>query len=348
MSTSIQNPQPPTEADWAFQAHSLQRVSRTFALTIPQLGGSLEDTVGNAYLLCRIADTIEDCPTLELEEARSFYESFLAAIAGQSDGKAFGQSLADRVAESMTSDEVDLVAHTDAVLRITHSFSPEDQATLLRCVSTMSKGMEKFQEGLFANGLDDMSHMDDYCYHVAGVVGEMLTELFCHHSKAIAANRSKLEPLSISFGQGLQMTNILKDIWEDKKRDICWLPREVFTRHGCDLSDMLESRGTPEFEAALDEVIGIAHGHLANALDYTLHIPRSERGTRLFCLWALFMAVHTLAAIHARPSFSEGDEVKISRSLVRRIVGFTRLAVRQDWLLRRAFKHAARTLPPPQ
>ena len=53
-----------TASDLAYQARILQCVSRTFALTIPQLPGALRDVVGNAYLLCRIADTIEDEPTL--------------------------------------------------------------------------------------------------------------------------------------------------------------------------------------------------------------------------------------------------------------------------------------------
>ena len=46
--------------DAAYQDEILQYVSRTFALTIPQLPESLCKVVSNAYLLCRIADTIED------------------------------------------------------------------------------------------------------------------------------------------------------------------------------------------------------------------------------------------------------------------------------------------------
>ena len=54
-------PSPPTlESDEAYQEHALPGVSRTFALTIPELPGDLRRVVTNAYLLCRIADTIED------------------------------------------------------------------------------------------------------------------------------------------------------------------------------------------------------------------------------------------------------------------------------------------------
>ena len=46
--------------DEAYQDQILPLVSRTFALTIPQLPASLGGPVTSAYLLCRIADTIED------------------------------------------------------------------------------------------------------------------------------------------------------------------------------------------------------------------------------------------------------------------------------------------------
>ena len=42
------------------EAELLAKVSRTFALTIPQLPAPLADWVGNAYLICRIAGTIEE------------------------------------------------------------------------------------------------------------------------------------------------------------------------------------------------------------------------------------------------------------------------------------------------
>jgi len=46
--------------DEGYQDRILPHVSRTFALTIPQLPPRLRIAVTNAYLLCRIADTIED------------------------------------------------------------------------------------------------------------------------------------------------------------------------------------------------------------------------------------------------------------------------------------------------
>ena len=67
-------------ADEEYQRHILQGVSRTFALTIPQLPPDLRRVVGNAYLLCRIADTIEDELALSAEQKRRFSQQFIDAV----------------------------------------------------------------------------------------------------------------------------------------------------------------------------------------------------------------------------------------------------------------------------
>jgi len=48
-----------SSSDRQFQERILRGVSRSFALTIPQLPEGVRVVVTNAYLLCRIADTIE-------------------------------------------------------------------------------------------------------------------------------------------------------------------------------------------------------------------------------------------------------------------------------------------------
>ena len=56
-----------------FEKQILQKVSRSFALTIPQLPPELSKVVANAYLLCRIVDTIEDEATFSVDQQRIFF-----------------------------------------------------------------------------------------------------------------------------------------------------------------------------------------------------------------------------------------------------------------------------------
>jgi len=331
--------------DLRYQSDILELVSRTFALTIPQLPFDLSKVVANAYLLCRIADTIEDDPELSLADKQAYCEQFIQVLDGDTDPDRFAGELYPQLSASLLAAERQLVMNTPRVVRITHGFSNAEQASMRRCVGIMSRGMARFQAQDTRHGLQDMAEMDQYCYYVAGVVGEMLTELFCIHCPALKAQREEMQKLAVSFGQGLQMTNILKDIWEDLKRGACWLPRRVFADHGFDLRDMRPGCKDPAFWCAYSELIAITRGHLANALEYTLRIPAYQPGMRNFCLWALGMAVLTLRKINAQPDFSSGQQVKITRRSVKATIVTTKLAVRQDWLLKLLFGLITRPLP---
>ena len=214
-----------------------------------------------------------------------------------------------------------------------------------RCATVMARGMLAFQETKTPQGLKDLPAFHRYCYHVAGVVGEMLTELFCEYSAEISRNRERLLELAVSFGQGLQMTNVIKDLWEDRDRGACWLPQDVFQKAGYDLKDLSSRRYTEAFGEGLAVLIGVARAHLQNALAYTLLIPRHETGIRKFCLWAIGMAILTLRKVNRRRDYKSGEEVKISRRTLKAIILVTNATLRSNYLLKTLFGLTARGLP---
>lgn len=337
---------PPSLSDaLAFQASILDGVSRTFALTIPVLPDRLRLSVTNAYLLCRIADTLEDDPAMDLDRKRSCARSFIEVLNGARSPETFTRETLPLLSTHTPSDERELIARCPEVVRVTESLTGSERNALVRCVALMSDGMHRFQQRAGLKGLPSRRDLDEYCYYVAGVVGEMLTALFCAHSPRIAARRSRLESLAPSFGQGLQMTNILKDVWEDRRRGICWLPRTVFGAPASGESDLLAGLDDANLQRGLSQLVVVAHGHLRNALDYTLTIPRRFIGIRRFCLWALGMAVPTLRNIYLRPDFRSGGEVKISRDEVRRIVRGYGAMAGSDTLLRWRFARDSARLP---
>ena len=333
-----------TAADADFQDRILQGVSRTFALTIPTLPPPLYLAVANAYLLCRIADTIEDDADFSVEQKRDFSQQFVDILRGHGDIDSF-RAIAENLAAHALPAERELLANTDAVVRITHSLNENQQSALIRCVRTMADGMMYYQGQETLDGLSDQAAMDRYCYYVAGVVGEMLTELFCDYVPELSSNKPHTMRLAVSFGQGLQMTNILKDIWDDRARGACWLPRDVFAARGITLSHIEPGQGGEDFADAMGQLISIAHGHVQNALEYTLAIPRREAGIRKFCLWALGMAVLTLRKINANRNYTDGNQVKISRRSVKATVASTNLFVRSNVGLKTLFTLASTGLP---
>jgi farnesyl-diphosphate farnesyltransferase len=332
-------------SDEVYQDQILPHVSRTFALTIPQLPPALSIPVTSAYLLCRIADTIEDEPALSAPETLAFLQRFSAVVGGNGEPGPLARDLEHRLTARTLPTERDLVSNMDRVVRVTANLGHPQQAAIQRCVQLMCYGMPRFQFNASVKGLARSTDLDDYCYYVAGVVGEMLTDLFCDYSADIARQRASLSALAASFAQGLQMTNILKDIWEDRSRGACWLPQEVFTRHGVDLGQISADAQDSGFQAGLTELLGVAHSHLRNALDYTLLIPGEERGIRRFCLWAVGLAVLTLRKIAHNPGFTAGAQVKVSRTAVSLTMALTNTFISNDWMLRRLFSTAARGLP---
>jgi farnesyl-diphosphate farnesyltransferase len=331
--------------DEQYQEHILQGVSRTFALTIPQLPPELCRVISNAYLLCRIADTIEDDNALSSEQTRKFSNMFIEVVAGNIAAEKFAGELFLLLSEHTIPAEHDLIKNTPSVIRITHSFNSNQRKALERCVHIMAKGMADYQDTESLDGLKDLHAMNEYCYYVAGVVGEMLTELFCDYSEEINRNKATLMKLAVSFGQGLQMTNILKDIWEDRKRGACWLPQDIFLNEGLRLKDLIPGQTDQRFQNGLGVLIGVAKQHLHDALTYTCMIPPQETGIRRFCLWALGMAVLTLNKLNKHRDFTEGTQVKITRRNVKATILTTNLLANHNQALKLLFAITTRHLP---
>jgi farnesyl-diphosphate farnesyltransferase len=331
--------------DSQYQDYILQGVSRTFALTIPQLSKELVQVVGNAYLWCRMADTIEDDPQLALVLKGHFSDQLSGLLSSQESTDAWVTELQPHLHCDTAPAELDLIANSQRILRLFRAFSPAQQSIIQQCVATMVQGMMHYQAHQPHSGLPNMPAFNDYCYHVAGIVGEMLTLLYCDYSKGFKDNKAQLMPLSVSFGQGLQMTNILKDIWQDQGREICWLPQDVFSKYNIQLQDLSKQRTNPDFHQGVRELVAIAHGHLQDALRYTLLIPKAEQGYRNFCLWAIGMALLTLKNIYKQPDFQQSSQIKISRNKVKTIFVVTRFIGRSNSLVKLFFKRIARDLP---
>jgi len=308
--------------DVAYQKAILGSVSRTFALTIPLLPPSIEKVVGNTYLLCRIVDTIEDAADLSAQTKQSLSALFLDAVLEKAPVETFVHPCLDALKNYSNQDELDLIAHTPTVLRILHTCSSQDQLAVSRCISIMSEGMSFFHEKQNQAGLQDLPEFEQYCYVVAGVVGELLTTIFSNHSPTFKKQISGHEDLAIAFGQALQMTNILKDSPEDKARGVSWKPVNISQK----------------------ALLKIAYQKLQDSLHYILLIPKHEHGMRRFCFLAFGLAVMTLSKIANQKQFDSKDEVKLSRSAVMSFYSFTQWAVKSDVLMQTFFYLNSRSL----
>jgi farnesyl-diphosphate farnesyltransferase len=329
----------------AFQQRLLNGVARSFALTIRQLPDDFALPVANGYLLCRIADTIEDAGGLDPATRHALARQFIAVVEHGRSAADFAEAFYPRLSAGCSPAEKALVRDCPDVLAVTRRLPPRHQAALARCVRIMASGMAYYQTRSGPGGLADMPAFNNYCYHVAGVVGEMLTELYCDINAVDDRTRVQLSALAASFGQGLQMVNVLKDLPEDARRGICWLPRDVFETAGVRLETLDRAAEDQAFINALGHMLAIAHGHLRNALEYTLLIPPEQAGYRKFCLWATGMGLLTLRRIWRRPLDYTPADAKIRKPQLLAVIGLVRLAGRRERALRKLFNAAAGDLP---
>src|ERR1700723_2442951 len=95
--------------DEGYQDQVLPHVSRTFALTIPQLPPRLRVAVTNAYLLCRIADTIEDEPALSPAETLALLERFKGVVGGRGGAAALAGDIGQRLSSRTPATGRDLI-----------------------------------------------------------------------------------------------------------------------------------------------------------------------------------------------------------------------------------------------
>ncbi|QRN97406.1 phytoene/squalene synthase family protein [Archangium violaceum] len=335
----------------SFCREVLPAVSRTFALNIPVLPGPLDTAVMVAYLLCRIADTLEDeahgpasaALLTELARLSTLPEGW------QADAKRFTQE-ALRVLRAQTpAAELRLLEGTPRVLEALAVHEAPVRGHVAACVATMTEGMGRMgDKGRVSGGglgLESLEETMRYCYYVAGTVGEMLTRLFTWYSPAVAERAEKLEPRAVAFGNALQLVNILKDVREDLERGSCWLPRTVLAEYGLTPESLLQPDKRDEAMKAHGKLVAVAHRELRQAFEYVMALPREEHGIRLFCLWPLFLAVMTLRKVYGNKAVLEKQPVKISRRTVKWVLGSTKLLVARDSVLKMMF--AALTAPLP-
>ncbi len=306
---------------WKYAEEELGKVSRTFALNIKVLGENLRRPVLLAYLYMRIADTIEDDPDLPASEKSNLLKKFSQALnLGKNSADIFVEALPQNWKDSEKADYA-LCSNAAVVIPLLSEYPEQVANAVKKAVEEMCSGMAEFAERKEARTdgwfyIENESDLDRYCYFVAGLVGNMLTELFCHSGKNFKEKQQKrMRELAVSFGLALQLVNIIKDIQEDSARKVCFVPVEFCRKHGINSVQEFFSPETSQEKknSVTGELIKKAMRHLQDVKSYIKILPRCEHRIRLFCLWPSLMAADNLRVI------TEGG-IKITRKTVKRIV----------------------------
>ncbi|MBI1397627.1 MAG: presqualene diphosphate synthase HpnD [Betaproteobacteria bacterium] len=119
--------------------------------------------------------------------------------------------------------------------------------------------LDGMQMDLDYNRYPDFPTLEAYCYRVAGVVGLLSARIFGF------ANDATLR-YARSLGLALQLTNIVRDVGEDVRRNRIYLPLDELERFGVTTDDLVLCRETPEVSALLAFQVERARTFYADAL----------------------------------------------------------------------------------
>ena len=241
-----------------FSREILPSVSRTFALSIQLLRGQLRAAVNCAYLLCRIADTIEDEPSMPAPEKAALFDRMLECFDDAAAADAFPPQTAWMSGEPA---HLRLMQHADLVFVAYRSLPPATREHVKRWVTEMAVGMRKFVL-LYPGGIriQTLEEYREYCYYVAGTVGYMLTDLWHEHAPSIGPRQyAVLRERSRAFAEALQTVNILKDVATDAEQEnSIYIPEQLLQAHGGSHAAILAGAQPERTQTAMASLVELA------------------------------------------------------------------------------------------
>jgi len=317
MTVSPRENAPSADRAWAFEA--VRDVSRTFALTVDLLEEPVSSWVCTGYLLCRIADTIEDDPSIPPRRRAAILETYAAALDPEADVdvEAFTNAVEPARPDDPGADWA-VVERADRAVNVFESFDPAVQDAMRSVVREMATGMAEFLRRHADSGglrLETVEELEEYCWYVAGTVGELFTNLLgCHTTEPDPDPED-----ARSFALLLQLVNIAKDVRADRETENnVYLPGEWLAAEGVSHAAVGDPDSTAAVTRVVERVVDHAADHAAGARRYLATLPENEVGLLRSMGLPYLLALGTIRELRGRATeaVTHTDAVKLDRDEV--------------------------------
>ena len=323
----------------------LKQVSRSFYLSLAILPASLRGPISLAYLLARAADTIADTRIIPQADRLRYLDLFRQELEPPATSR-LGEIIQAITSPQRIQAERDLLRCLPACFLLFHSLPVDDRGRIRGLLLTLTHGMQEdlrtfpgeSHEDLVA--LESQADLERYTYHVAGCVGEFWTDMTMAHCPGLGRwDATVMRRRGMRFGQGLQMTNVLRDLAHDFRIGRCYLPRQDLAKFDLTPNDLLDPGALDRLRPLLNELLRLTLEYYAEGFTYLLAIPRTEFRLRLACAWPLLIGLRTLELVQrSRNLLDPHVTVKISRSAVYAIMVRSTLLAWSDGGLERYYR----------
>jgi len=307
-------------ADLDYCYDAVEDVSRTFALTIAELEEPMASDICVGYLLCRIADTIEDAGHIPPAEQRALLDLYNRVLDPEdpADVEEFREAVEEWIPEEPDADW-EVVAEAPRVYATFRSLDESSRRAIRPPVRELVDGMSMFVERYSEHGglrLQSFEELEEYCWYAAGTVGTLVTGLV---SRTVDDSvRETLQNNARSFAMLLQLVNVSKDVATDyQEENNVYVPQELLEEQELDTTDIADEDNSEEFVPVIRRVVDRAEGYVDGAQQWLEAMPEIRGNT--LSAWAIpfLLAVGTIRELEEHPEdvIEEGN-VKVSRSEV--------------------------------
>jgi farnesyl-diphosphate farnesyltransferase len=317
----------------------LQGVSRSFYLSIRLLPARLRRPVGLAYLLARATDTVADTAASPVEQRQAML-SLLTQSIGQMRAAPGLESQARQFAAYQTdARERELIQRLGEALDALHGLDAADlrdlQTVLRHITAGQALDLARFQDASVVCALPDAAALHHYTYQVAGCVGEFWTDLCLRHLPDYSTMPgAPLRALGRSFGCGLQLVNIVRDLGADMAAGRCYLPADELAALGVHASQLRQApeRCLPVWQAWQARAL---HA-MQDGMTYALAI--NPRRVRAAVALPAMLGAGTVALVQASGPAALRERVKVPRRQVHAMLARTLLSLAGRESLRAQFE----------
>lgn len=303
--------------DWCFEI--LEDVSRTFSIPINMIESDRSKEVCIGYLICRISDTIEDDPSLKIEDKNELFELYRKVI--KSKEPKHIQNFVEKAREFKPKDPEEpkhweLLLNTDRLFSVYREFDDEVHACVDKPAIEMLDGMKEYCNN-YPDGMrfQTIKELDNYCYYVAGTVGNMLTNLASIHNNL--ENIDDLREHAQKYGLLLQLVNIIKDINEDyESENNIYIPRDLTNKFNIEQENIVHNSNKSKSKQIIEQLIDHAEENIHHARSYLKELSKLENANVRSWSIPYLLAIATLRELNNKKSKVLTQNIKITRDEV--------------------------------